>query len=224
LRAGDLSYSLSNETQVTALTPPTFLAHTNEDTDVPAENSLLFVKRKNRPENQFRTTTSPLVVRHQSTGRLVEGLNLRGTNLEFRPCQEKGQAGGRARRPARPLAGSRFTRGKTTVARGWLLIILEATPSFTHFVTSQGYSSFASTCQSRKASSANPMPEKFSLELRHQFPPKSARLSCRSVRITRELRRSLLLRRNPRESVSKIDRPIRSVAFMCRSAQESGSR
>lgn len=34
--------SLSNETQVTKDTPPTFLAHTNEDTGVPAENSLLF--------------------------------------------------------------------------------------------------------------------------------------------------------------------------------------
>jgi len=42
----ELVHSLSNETQVTALTPPTFLAHTNEDTDVPAENSLLFVKTK----------------------------------------------------------------------------------------------------------------------------------------------------------------------------------
>jgi hypothetical protein len=39
----ELVRSLSNETQVTALTPPTFLAHTNEDTGVPAENSLLFV-------------------------------------------------------------------------------------------------------------------------------------------------------------------------------------
>jgi acetyl esterase/lipase len=39
----DLVRSLSNETQVTAETPPTFLAHTNEDTGVPAENSLLFV-------------------------------------------------------------------------------------------------------------------------------------------------------------------------------------
>ncbi len=35
--------SLSNETQVTADTPPTFLAHTNEDSGVPAENSLFFV-------------------------------------------------------------------------------------------------------------------------------------------------------------------------------------
>lgn len=34
--------SLSNETQVTGETPPTFLAHTNEDAGVPAENSLLF--------------------------------------------------------------------------------------------------------------------------------------------------------------------------------------
>jgi acetyl esterase/lipase len=35
--------SLSNELQVTKDTPPTFLAHTNEDGGVPAENSLLFV-------------------------------------------------------------------------------------------------------------------------------------------------------------------------------------
>jgi len=33
---------LSNELQVTADTPPTFLFHTNEDTGVPAENSVLF--------------------------------------------------------------------------------------------------------------------------------------------------------------------------------------
>ncbi len=40
---GELIRSLSNETQVTPQTPPTFLAHTNEDTGVPAENSMLFV-------------------------------------------------------------------------------------------------------------------------------------------------------------------------------------
>ena len=34
--------SLSNETQVTAQTPPTFLFHTSEDHGVPAENSVLF--------------------------------------------------------------------------------------------------------------------------------------------------------------------------------------
>jgi acetyl esterase/lipase len=39
----ELVRSLSNETQVTAETPPTFLAHTNEDAGVPAENSMLFV-------------------------------------------------------------------------------------------------------------------------------------------------------------------------------------
>jgi acetyl esterase/lipase len=39
----ELVRSLSNETQVTPRTPPTFLAHTNEDTGVPAENSMLFV-------------------------------------------------------------------------------------------------------------------------------------------------------------------------------------
>jgi acetyl esterase/lipase len=36
--------SLSNETQVTTLTPPTFLVHTTEDTAVPVENSLLFYR------------------------------------------------------------------------------------------------------------------------------------------------------------------------------------
>ena len=38
----DLIEGLSNERQVTENTPPTFLAHTNEDKGVPAENSLLF--------------------------------------------------------------------------------------------------------------------------------------------------------------------------------------
>lgn len=37
-----LVQSLSNETQVTSETPPTFLFHTNEDTGVPPENSVLF--------------------------------------------------------------------------------------------------------------------------------------------------------------------------------------
>jgi acetyl esterase/lipase len=34
--------SMSNETQVTAQTPPTFLFHTNADTGVPPENSMMF--------------------------------------------------------------------------------------------------------------------------------------------------------------------------------------
>ncbi len=34
--------NLSNETQVTAETPPTFLVHSSEDTGVPPENSLAF--------------------------------------------------------------------------------------------------------------------------------------------------------------------------------------
>jgi acetyl esterase/lipase len=34
--------SLSNETQVTAMTPPTFLFHTNADTTVPVENSVQY--------------------------------------------------------------------------------------------------------------------------------------------------------------------------------------
>jgi acetyl esterase/lipase len=38
----ELVESLSNERQVTKETPPTFLAHTNADKGVPAENSMLF--------------------------------------------------------------------------------------------------------------------------------------------------------------------------------------
>ena len=40
--SAELVASLSNETQVTRETPPTFLVHTDGDTAVPAENSLLF--------------------------------------------------------------------------------------------------------------------------------------------------------------------------------------
>jgi acetyl esterase/lipase len=40
--SGELVHGLSNETQVTKETPPVFLAHTNEDKGVPAENSILF--------------------------------------------------------------------------------------------------------------------------------------------------------------------------------------
>lgn len=39
-----LRQSLSNETQVTAETPPTFLWHTSDDEAVPVENSLLFAR------------------------------------------------------------------------------------------------------------------------------------------------------------------------------------
>lgn len=38
----NLVHHLSNETQVSTMTPPTFLVHTNEDRGVPAENSVLF--------------------------------------------------------------------------------------------------------------------------------------------------------------------------------------
>ncbi len=40
--AAELAASLSNETQVTAKTPPTFLFHTSADTGVPPENSVAF--------------------------------------------------------------------------------------------------------------------------------------------------------------------------------------
>src|SRR5262249_1344675 len=40
--APELVRSLSNETQVTERTPPTFLFHTDEDAGVPSENSIVF--------------------------------------------------------------------------------------------------------------------------------------------------------------------------------------
>src|SRR5262249_8978092 len=67
---------------------------------------------KNRPTILYRTTTSPLVVqylidwpvRHTSAGHhLIHSATAPGIWLE------KGRAGGRAGRPARPLAGSRST-------------------------------------------------------------------------------------------------------------------
>ena len=46
----ELIESLSNERQVTKETPPTFLAHTNADAGVPAENSLLFAMALRKAE------------------------------------------------------------------------------------------------------------------------------------------------------------------------------
>ena len=52
-----LLHSMSNETQVTSETPPTFLFHTTEDQAVPVENSIQFyralVKAKVRPKCTF---------------------------------------------------------------------------------------------------------------------------------------------------------------------------
>ncbi len=56
--SGELVRSLSNETQVTAATPPTFLTHTNEDIDVPAENSLFFVLALRQPRCPSNFTCS----------------------------------------------------------------------------------------------------------------------------------------------------------------------
>jgi acetyl esterase/lipase len=53
---------LSNEKQVTADTPPTFLAHSKKDQLVPSENSALFAaacKEKNVPVEYFELETGP---------------------------------------------------------------------------------------------------------------------------------------------------------------------
>ena len=70
----DLVASLSNETQVTPETPPTFLAHTNEDTGVPPENSLLFALA-------LRKSKVPLELHIFEKGR--HGLGLGGGDVAF---------------------------------------------------------------------------------------------------------------------------------------------
>ena len=70
----DLVESLSNERQVTPETPATFLAHTNEDTGVPPENSLLFAMA-------LRNAKVPLELHLFEKGR--HGLGLGGDNAAF---------------------------------------------------------------------------------------------------------------------------------------------
>ena len=67
--------SLSNETQVTRETPPSFLVQTNEDTAVPAENSLLFVLA-------LRKAGVPVEFHMFEKGR--HGLGLGGGDTAFR--------------------------------------------------------------------------------------------------------------------------------------------
>ena len=71
----DLVASLSNETQVTSDTPPTFLAHTNEDTAVPPENSILFALA-------LRKAKVPVELHIFEKGR--HGLGLGGGDPAFR--------------------------------------------------------------------------------------------------------------------------------------------
>ena len=72
--APELLGSLSNETQVAKNTPPTFLVHTNEDTGVPPENSLLFAMA-------LRKTKVPLELHIFEKGR--HGLGLGGGDRAF---------------------------------------------------------------------------------------------------------------------------------------------
>ena len=55
----ELVKSLSNEKQVTAQTPPTFLFHTDQDTGVPAENSVQFYLALRRAKGSRRTAHLP---------------------------------------------------------------------------------------------------------------------------------------------------------------------
>lgn len=70
----ELVESLSNETQVRSDTPPTFLAHTNADTAVPPENSLLFALA-------LRKAKVPLELHIFENGR--HGLGLGGGDAAF---------------------------------------------------------------------------------------------------------------------------------------------
>lgn len=71
----ELVKSLSNETQVTAETPPTFMTLTDEDKGVPAENSLLFAMA-------LRKAKVPLELHIFEKGR--HGLGLGGDDPAFK--------------------------------------------------------------------------------------------------------------------------------------------
>jgi acetyl esterase/lipase len=84
-----LVQSLSNETQVTAQTPPTFLFHTNQDNGVPPENSVLFylaLRQAGVPAEMHIYERGPHGVGLASTdavlaswaGRLKDWLEIRG--------------------------------------------------------------------------------------------------------------------------------------------------
>jgi acetyl esterase/lipase len=79
----ELITSLSNEKQVTADTPPTFLFHTDEDTGVPAENSVAFYLA-------LRKANVPAELHVYTQGRHGLGLAqaIPGTRDWPRTCQE----------------------------------------------------------------------------------------------------------------------------------------
>jgi acetyl esterase/lipase len=80
----ELIENLSNERQVTKDTPPTFLAHTNADAGVPAENSLLFVLA-------LRKAKVPVELHLFERG--PHGLGLGGGTAKFRiPAEPSFQA------------------------------------------------------------------------------------------------------------------------------------
>ena len=74
-------------------------------------------KRKNRPENGIRTTTSPLVVQNPADWPVRRESPERSSHASGL-LYEKGRAGGRARQPARPVAVSRSRVFETAVASG----------------------------------------------------------------------------------------------------------
>jgi acetyl esterase/lipase len=73
--------SLSNETQVTASTPPTFLFHTNADTVVPAEN-----ERASPPSSTCSKTAGTVRVSRCKTRRSASGRRCSRTGSERLGC------------------------------------------------------------------------------------------------------------------------------------------
>lgn len=78
----ELVKSLSNETQVTSETPPTFLFHTSEDTGVPPQNSVVFYEA-------LQTAKVPAEMHIFAKGRHGVGLaaNIPGTSAWPKLCE-----------------------------------------------------------------------------------------------------------------------------------------
>src|SRR4051812_40424301 len=112
--------------------------------------------KKNRPEDRLRTTTSPLVVQIQITWPVGSMARQFKKSLLNRTCvRKKGRAGGRARRPARPLAGEPFHVSEATAASGVVSCKVIVRLSWSWL------SRCSSSCQ-RDGQKANPVPEAFS--------------------------------------------------------------
>src|SRR5271157_2141211 len=80
-------------------------------------------QRKNRPENQFRTTTSPLVVRHRINWPISGGPEPQRDQPRIQGASRERASGGSCEASRSPFGvGAVFPRAKRPSPVGWMLI------------------------------------------------------------------------------------------------------